>query len=87
MIDPTSFGTALTALAVVAAMVIAFGLAVLSDMAMRRREDRAAAADPAAGTRGSADRWEARVEQPGRTRELVAGAPTGDPAANGSSSG
>ncbi|MFE1166707.1 hypothetical protein [Nocardiopsis sp. NPDC058789] len=42
MIDPTSFGTALTTLAVIAAMVIAFGLAVLSDMAMRRREDRAA---------------------------------------------
>lgn len=43
MIDPTSFGTALTVLAVIAAMVIAFGLAILSDMAMRRREDRAAA--------------------------------------------
>ncbi len=45
MSDPTSFGTALTTLAVIAAMVIAFGLAVLSDMAMRRREDRAASAD------------------------------------------
>ncbi|GAA1461655.1 hypothetical protein NE857_15125 [Nocardiopsis exhalans] len=43
MIDPDSFGIALTALAVIAAMVIAFGLAILSDMAMRRREDRAAA--------------------------------------------
>lgn len=37
MIDPTSFGTAVTTLA-----IIAFGLAILSDMAMRRREDRAA---------------------------------------------
>jgi hypothetical protein len=45
VIDPASFGTAVTALAVIAAMVIAFGLAVLSDMAMRRREDRAAASD------------------------------------------
>lgn len=45
MIDPTSFGTALTALAIIAAMVIAFGLAILSDMAMRRREDRTAAVD------------------------------------------
>lgn len=45
MIDPTSFGTAVTTLAIIAAMVIAFGLAILSDMAMRRREDRAAASD------------------------------------------
>ena len=45
MIDPTSFGTALTTLAIVATMIIAFGLAVLSDMAMRRREDRVTAAD------------------------------------------
>ncbi|WP_017586855.1 hypothetical protein [Nocardiopsis ganjiahuensis] len=43
MIDPTSFGTAVTVLGVLAAMIIAFGLAILSDMAMRRREDRAAA--------------------------------------------
>jgi hypothetical protein len=43
MTDPTSFGTAVTVLGVVAAMVIAFGLAILSDMAMRRREDRSAA--------------------------------------------
>lgn len=42
MIDPTSFGTALIVLGVIATMVIAFGLAILSDMAMRRREDRAA---------------------------------------------
>lgn len=42
MIDPASFGTAVTTLAVIAVMVIAFGLAVLSDMAMRRREDREA---------------------------------------------
>lgn len=42
MIDPESFGTALWTVLVVAAVVIAFGLAALSDMAMRRREDRAA---------------------------------------------
>ncbi|WP_017582173.1 hypothetical protein [Nocardiopsis valliformis] len=61
MIDPTSFGTALTTLAVIATMVIAFGLAILSDMAMRRREDRAAASSPrpheaAASTRDAAAR-------------------------------
>ncbi|MFE0266439.1 hypothetical protein ACFWZ7_17230 [Nocardiopsis alba] len=43
MIDPSSFDTALTALGVITAMVFAFGVAALSDMAMRRREDRAAA--------------------------------------------
>lgn len=42
MTDPTSFGTALIVLGVITTMVIAFGLAILSDMAMRRREDRAA---------------------------------------------
>lgn len=41
MIDPTSFGTAVTALGVITTMVIAFGLAILADMALRRREDRA----------------------------------------------
>ncbi|QUX31385.1 histidine kinase [Nocardiopsis akebiae] len=44
MIDPDSFGTALWTVLIVAAVVIAFGLAALSDMAMRRREDRAARA-------------------------------------------
>ncbi|MFJ6019849.1 hypothetical protein ACIQFP_10925 [Nocardiopsis alba] len=43
MIDPSSFDTALIALGVITAMVFAFGVAALSDMAMRRREDRAAA--------------------------------------------
>ncbi|WP_199776487.1 hypothetical protein [Nocardiopsis sp. SBT366] len=47
MIDATSFGTALTTLAVIVTLVIAFGLAILSDMAMRRREDRAASAQRA----------------------------------------
>lgn len=42
MIDPTSFSTAVLVLGVLAAMIIAFGLAALSDMALRRREDRAA---------------------------------------------
>mgnify|MGYP001419228987 CR=1 FL=1 len=41
MIDPTSFGTAITVLTVIVVFVIAFGLAILSDMALRRREDRA----------------------------------------------
>lgn len=41
MIDPTSIGTALTTLAVIAGLVVAFGLAIVSDMALRRREDRA----------------------------------------------
>jgi hypothetical protein len=46
MIDPDSFGTALWTVLIVAAVVVAFGLAALSDMAMRRREDRAARATP-----------------------------------------
>lgn len=41
MIDPTSFGTALWTVLIISALVFAFGLAALSDMAMRRREDRA----------------------------------------------
>ncbi|WDZ88598.1 histidine kinase [Nocardiopsis sp. HUAS JQ3] len=52
MIDPDSFGTALWTVLIVAGVVIAFGLAALADMAMRRREDRAAraarSANPAA---------------------------------------
>jgi hypothetical protein len=44
MIDPDSFGTALWTVLIVAAVVLSFGLAALSDMAMRRREDRAARA-------------------------------------------
>lgn len=81
MIDPTSFGTAVLVLGVLAAMIIAFGLAALSDMVLRRREDRAAATNtlPDGGTRvGGSTRGEA----PDRTRELVTGAPA---ASNGSS--
>ncbi|WP_223830612.1 histidine kinase [Nocardiopsis quinghaiensis] len=42
MTDPSSFGTALWTVLIVSAIIVTFGLAVLSDMAMRRREDRAA---------------------------------------------
>lgn len=42
MIDADSFGTALSILAAIAAVTAVFGLAILSDTAMRRREDRAA---------------------------------------------
>ncbi|MFJ9553763.1 histidine kinase [Nocardiopsis sp. NPDC101807] len=49
MTDPSSFGTALWTLLIVAALVVALGLAAVSDMAMRRREDRAARNAPAAG--------------------------------------
>lgn len=69
MIDPTSFGTAVLVLGVLTAMIIAFGPAALSDMALRRREDRAAAntiTDGSAHHGGST-----REEAPGRTRELV----------------
>ncbi|GAB3690014.1 hypothetical protein [Nocardiopsis oceani] len=97
MIDPTSFGAALTTLLVVAAMVIAFGLAILSDMAMRRREDRA---DDRAGTTDSAAEDDtptaelAETSGPAangasdeipETKELVASAPTGNATANGTS--
>ncbi|WP_236743339.1 MULTISPECIES: histidine kinase [Nocardiopsis] len=41
MTDPTSFSTALWTMLTVSAVVVAFGLAALSDMVMRRREDRA----------------------------------------------
>lgn len=44
MTDPSSFGTALWTLLIVSAAVVALGLAAVSDMAMRRREDRAARA-------------------------------------------
>ncbi|WP_201294980.1 MULTISPECIES: hypothetical protein [unclassified Nocardiopsis] len=54
MIDPDSFGTALWTVLLVAAFVVALGLAALSDMAMRRREDRAAVRGR--GTAGSRDR-------------------------------
>ncbi|MFE1079072.1 hypothetical protein ACFW31_11170 [Nocardiopsis alba] len=53
MIDPSSFDTALTALGVITAMVFAFGVAALSDMAMRRREDRAARSDRTPSPDGS----------------------------------
>ncbi|WP_017569169.1 hypothetical protein [Nocardiopsis halotolerans] len=42
MVDPSSFGTALWTVVIVTALIVAFGLAALADMAMRRREDRAA---------------------------------------------
>lgn len=42
MVDPSAFGTALWTVAIVAAFAVTLGLAALSDMAMRRREDRAA---------------------------------------------
>ncbi|GAB2488717.1 hypothetical protein GCM10026982_11560 [Nocardiopsis aegyptia] len=47
MADPSAFGTALWTVAIVAAFVLALSLAALSDMAMRRREDRAAARERA----------------------------------------
>ncbi|RKS08379.1 hypothetical protein DFP74_4076 [Nocardiopsis sp. Huas11] len=42
MVDSSAFGTALWTVAIVAAFTVALSLAALSDMAMRRREDRAA---------------------------------------------
>ena len=65
MIDPTSFGTAVLVLGVLAAMIIAFGLAALSDMVLRRREDRAAGTNTLPGdgaheggsTRGETPAW------------------------------
>lgn len=82
MIDPTSIGTALTVLAVIAVLVIAFGLAILSDMAMRRREDRAAA--PADRTPTGTDGSTAELPSDLRgTEELTAHVPTGPVAANG----
>ncbi|WP_306370535.1 hypothetical protein [Nocardiopsis sp. CC223A] len=44
MTDPDSFGTALWTLLLITGMVLAFGTAALSDMALRRREDREARA-------------------------------------------
>ena len=41
MTDPDSFGTALWTLLLVTGLVLAFSAAALSDMALRRREDRA----------------------------------------------
>lgn len=82
MIDPTSIGTALTVLAVITVLVIAFGLAVLSDMAMRRREDRAAASTEQTATGPDEPAAELPSDLHG-TEELVAHAPTGAVAANG----
>ncbi|PDP89465.1 histidine kinase [Glycomyces fuscus] len=61
MTDPDSFGTALGTVLAVAVVVVAFGLAALSDMAMRRREDRAARAatartNPVTARAGGRDR-------------------------------
>lgn len=41
MIDPDSFGTALWTVLIVSAVIVVFGFAALSDMVLRRREDRA----------------------------------------------
>lgn len=97
MIDPNSIGTALTVLAIVTVLVIAFGLALVSDAAMRRREDRDAAAR-AEEAAGPADKGSEQVPADGAgaqaptvrlpgvlpaTREMVAHAPTGAVAANG----
>lgn len=38
--DPDSFGTALWTLLLITGIILAFGTAALSDMALRRREDR-----------------------------------------------
>ena len=67
MIDPTSIGTALTTLAIIAVLVLAFGLAIISDMALRRREDRA----------------EQSRSEPEKLQNPVLQAPTGRAAANG----
>ncbi|CAL9614339.1 hypothetical protein SUDANB121_05721 [Nocardiopsis dassonvillei] len=40
MTDPDSFGTALWTLLLITGIILAFGTAALSDMALRRREDR-----------------------------------------------
>lgn len=85
MIDPTSIGTALTVLAVIAVLVITFGLAILSDMAMRRREDRATASERAA--KGPDEPTAELPNDLHGTEELVAHAPTGPVAANGRESG
>ncbi|MCY9783976.1 hypothetical protein KIK06_08730 [Nocardiopsis sp. EMB25] len=50
MTDPASFGTALWSVLIGAAFVLALGLAIISDMALRRREDRAEAARRAGET-------------------------------------
>jgi hypothetical protein len=42
MVDSSAFGTALWTAVIVAAFAVALSFAALSDMAMRRREDRAA---------------------------------------------
>jgi len=69
--DPSSFGTALWTLLIVSGVVVALGLAAVSDMAMRRREDRAAA--------GSAP-------QDGSAADLVTASPRGGPARGGNPS-
>ncbi|GHD17530.1 hypothetical protein [Nocardiopsis kunsanensis] len=82
MIDPTSIGTALTVLAVITVLVIAFGAALLSDMAMRRREDRAATPPEQAAAQPD----EPAAQLPGslqQTEELAAQAPTGAVSSNG----
>lgn len=84
MIDPTSFGTAVLVLGVLATMIIAFGTAALCDMVLRRREDRAAQENTTSHD-DAREGGATRAEAPARTRELVAHAPAGNAAANGSS--
>lgn len=90
MIDPTSIGTALTVLAAITVLVIAFGLAILSDMAMRRREDRAAASTERTAAGTAAEPEGPATELPNAlhgTEAVIAHAPTGAVAANGRASG
>ncbi|MEE2046511.1 histidine kinase [Nocardiopsis tropica] len=77
MTDPSSFGTALWTLLIVAALVVALGLAAVSDMAMRRREDRAARNTPATGPGSRSASHAPRAPQAGAT---AGGAPDRDAA-------
>ncbi|GAA1438516.1 histidine kinase [Nocardiopsis tropica] len=69
MTDPSSFGIALWTLLIVAALVVALGLAAVSDMAMRRREDRAARNTPATGPGSRSASPAARAPQTGATAD------------------
>jgi hypothetical protein len=53
MVDSSAYGTALWTAVIVAAFVVALSLAALSDMAMRRREDRAARRPSTGSSRGA----------------------------------
>ncbi|WAE70803.1 histidine kinase [Streptomonospora nanhaiensis] len=67
MTDPSSFGAALWTLLIVATLVVALGVAAVSDMAMRRREDRAARKTPATGPGSRSASPAARAPQAGAT--------------------